>query len=324
MDAKLAQFEKAAEQREAGEEACPGLETPWPAVTELMAGLEVGLTILAGRPSQGKTTIEDQIVVGLAARGVPVGRITLDSTPEELMARAMCRMAGVSLPKLKFGWAGRSNLARVRQARDILAQYPMYITDQEREIRGICARARAWRIHHGIELLTVDFVQLVEAADMGRSQWDRVACVSYVSKTLKALAFQLKIPVLVLSQLSRAVEKDGREPVLSDLRDSGSLEQDAEKVAFVYKDRSKCRAMEAEAPGITKKIRATWLDVLKHKNGQTDRQALWMRPHYFRFDEDPSGDFSHIPGIDADHDDNDGDTAPVEEKTDELAFMDVS
>jgi len=280
----VAKFEAA----KTGEKKAIGLETPWPKVTELLCGLEPGVTILAGRPSEGKTTVEDQICCELASTGMAVGRMTLDSTREELLERAMCRKAGVSLPKLKFGFAGASQMEQIRDARDVLSGYPMFIEDQTRELRQICAKARMWKMKYDIGLLTLDFVQLVEASDMGRSQWDKNACVSYVSKTLKALSLELKIPLLLLSQLSRGMEKDGRPPELSDLRDSGSLEQDAHKVLFVYRDRKWCKAAEESEPGSTKKKRASYLDVQKHKNGETGRVAVWMRPHYFMFDEAPA------------------------------------
>jgi replicative DNA helicase len=276
------------EDAKAGKKKAIGLATPWEKVTEMLCGLEPGIIILAGRPSEGKTTVEDQICVELAAQGIAVGRMTLDSTREELLERALCRKAGVSLPKLKFGFAGESQMQQIREARDVLGRYPMYIEDQTRELRQICSKARAWKAKYDIGLLTLDFVQLVEAGDMGRSQWDKNACVSYVSKTLKALALELNIPLLLLSQLSRGMEKDGRPPELSDLRDSGSLEQDAHKVLFVYRDRKWCKKAEEEEPGATKKKRAAYLDVMKHKNGETGRIPMWMRPHYFLFEEAPA------------------------------------
>jgi replicative DNA helicase len=281
MDRSIAAWEAAA----AGDKKAIGLPYPYEQLTEMLCGLEVGITMLAARPSQGKTTIEDELCVSLAMQGVPVGRITLDSTADELLQRAMSRIAGVSLPKLKYGWVRQGQLDQVRDARDLLKTLPMHFCDNERELRRICAKARAWKLKHDIQILTVDFIQLVEASDMGRSQWDRNLCVGYVSKTLKALALQLRIPILVLSQLSRALEKDSREPQLSDLRDSGSLEQDAHKVFFVYKDAKVAAQMEMKKPGATKYRRPMWMKVDKHKDGEVGRVPFWMYPHYFRFEE---------------------------------------
>jgi len=274
-----------------GEKKGIGLETPWEQLTEMLCGLEPGITILAARPSQGKTTIEDQISDHVASQGFAVGRITLDSTADELLARMMCRKAGVSMPKLKFGFAGESQLEAIADARKTIAQMPIFINDQDRELRCICAQIRAWHQKRKLSLVTLDFIQLVEASDMGRSQWDANTRVSYVSKVLKGLSLELRLPFLVLSQLSRGVEKDGREPELSDLRDSGSLEQDAHKVMFVRRDAKRCLELDEARPGTTKHMRPAWIDVLKHKNGDTGSLPFWMYPPYFRFEYEGTGNF---------------------------------
>jgi replicative DNA helicase len=266
-----------------------GLETPWPTLTEMICGLETGITILAGRPSQGKTTIEDMMVCHCAATGTPVGRITLDSTRKSLLQRAVCREAGVSLPKLKYGFAGEANMAQVTEAAGRLAKYPMWINDWERDIAGICAWTRAMKIRYGIKLLTVDYIQIVQAAMMGRAQWDANSRMTYVSSQLKTLAFELDMPVLVLSQLSREADKEQRRPRLSDLRDSGSIEQDANKVLFVSKDVKEAKEKE------TKQRRPMWLDVAKNKDGEIGELPMWMRPNYFRFDE-ADENFTDNPG----------------------------
>jgi replicative DNA helicase len=268
-----------------GGEPAIGLDMPWPLLTQLLCGLEVGLTVLAGRPSMGKTTIEDMAACHLARQGTAVGRVTLDSTRKELLSRALARTAGVSLPKLKYGHAGESNFARIAAARETIARWPMFVNDELRDIRGIAAQIRAWKLKHDIGLATVDYVQLVEAADMGRSQWDTNARVGYVSGILKLLALELEIPILLLAQLNRLIEKEGREPRMSDLRDSGCLEQDAHKIMFVYRDEKWCRNAEENEPGSTKKERLAWVDVLKHKDGETGRVRMTHRCHYFRFDE---------------------------------------
>jgi replicative DNA helicase len=268
-----------------------GLTLPWTKLTELLCGLETGVTILAGRPSQGKTTIEDEVSVWNAADGIPVARVTLDSSRDELLGRTLCRKAGVSLPKLKFGFAGESQLAKIEEVKEVIADYPMWINDTDRDWRSICTWARLMKAKHDIQLLTVDYLQLISAPEMGRSEWDANARITYVSGQLKKLSFELGIPVLVLSQLNRAVEKDGREPKLSDLRDSGAIEQDASKVLFVYRDEDKVKEMEKNDPKATKHRRPMWVDVLKHKDGVTGKLPYWMYPPYFRFVEIGGVDF---------------------------------
>jgi len=272
-------------------ELSKGLTLPWEDLTELLCGLEVGVTILAGRPSAGKTMLEDCISTHIAAQGRPVARATLDSEREELLERAICRKAGVSLPKLKFGYAGQSQLAACREAKATLEKYPMYITSRHRDVRAICSWARAMKLKHGIELLTVDFVQLIWAPEMGRSQSDEVARLRYVSQTFKSLTFELGIPVLLLAQLNRESEKDERDPRMSDLKGCGGLEEDASKVLLLHRDNKKARAMEEAAPGATKHKRPICFSLVKHKNGETGKIPMWMRPAYFRFDR-AADDFS--------------------------------
>jgi replicative DNA helicase len=145
------------------------------------------------------------------------------------------------------------------------------------------ARTRAMKAKHGIVMLTIDYIQLIRAPDMGRSEWDTVTRVTHVSAMLKDLAFDLRIPVLVLCQLSRAVEKEGRDPQLSDLRDSGAIEQDASKVIFLYVDAEKKKQMDLNSPGATKHKRPVIANLMKHKNGETGVLPMWLYPPYFRF-----------------------------------------
>jgi replicative DNA helicase len=265
-----------------GKRMAIGLETPWYPLTSLLCGLELGVTIIAGRPSAGKTTLETQMCDHMAGLGHAGYRVTLDSTRAELLERSMCRMAGASLPKLKFGF-GHKHHSEIKNARDKLANLPMFIDDKARDINQIRARARAMKAKYGIEYFTVDYIQLIRAADMGRQEWDAVTRVTHVSSMLKDLSFELEIPVVVLCQLSRSVEKEGRDPQLSDLRDSGAIEQDASKVVFLYVDLAKKNAMEKANPGATKHKRPVICNVMKHKNGETGLLPMWLYPPYFRF-----------------------------------------
>ena len=271
------------EDASAGKKPAIGLETPWRAATFMTCGFEVGVTILAGRPSAGKTTFEAQLSDHIAGRGMPIYRVTLDSTREELLERSICRTAEVSLPKMKFGYGNRKQHTDAHTAAMELAGYPMFIDDRVRDINQIMARTRAMKAKHGIVMLTIDYIQLIRAPDMGRSEWDTVTRVTHVSAMLKDLAFDLRIPVLVLCQLSRAVEKEGRDPQLSDLRDSGAIEQDASKVIFLYVDAEKKKQMDLNSPGATKHKRPVIANLMKHKNGETGVLPMWLYPPYFRF-----------------------------------------
>jgi len=270
--------------RDAHEKKTPaiGIDTPWDVITSLMCGFEEGVTVLAGRPSAGKTTVEDMIAVHVAQKGIPVGRISLDQTRRALLQRAMCREAGVSLPKLKFGFAGESGLGKVADAKEHLNKLPLYIAENVTQIAQIATTARMWKAKYGIGMLTLDYLQQVQANELGREQHHDVTRVTYVSGALKRLSHELSIPLLLLCQLNREVEKENRAPKLSDLRDSGAIEQDAEKVVFVFRDMKKVKEMEERSPGATKHKRPIWISLMKHKDGETGDIPFWMYPAYFR------------------------------------------
>ena len=268
-----------------------GMATPWPDLTAILCGLEPGVTIVAGRPSTGKTSFEDSVAVHAAMHGIGVARVTLDSTRDELLQRACSRMSGVSLPKLKFGYGRESQIEAFENAAAVVSKLPIWITDRERDIRGITSWIREKALKHKIGLITLDYVQLVTANEMGRAGWDKVQRVSFISAALKALSIELGVPLLLLSQLSRDIEKDSsgkkgaaaRLPLMSDLRDSGSLEQDAHKIMFLYQDAEIHKQMEEMKPGITRKLRPVWFDLLKHKDGETARLPFWFFAPYFAF-----------------------------------------
>lgn len=259
------------------------LYMPWDHLTELMQGLEVGLTILAGRPSAGKTTLEGIIAGYQCERDIPVARATADSSFEQLAERQVCNVAGVSLAKLKFGFARDDQIDMLREARNEIVKYPQFINDTDTEIAAICAWARMMKAKHGIRLLTVDYMQQLRASHLGgRGATDPVIRVTAISSMLKALAFELKIPILALSQLSREVEKENREPRLSDLRDSGGIEQDASKVVFCYLDAKKKNLMDLADGDATKHKRPIWINVMKNKDGGLGALPFWMLPPYFK------------------------------------------
>lgn len=263
------------------------LHMPWPKLTEQMQGLEIGVTIVAGRPSAGKTTLEGLISTFqcMSAEPIPVARVTADSTRKQLLQRQLCNLSGVSMAKLKFGFARNDQLDKVREAREQIRGMPQWINDRDLEVLQICAWARFMKARHGIRLLTVDYIQQLRASHLGgRAAVDPVTKTTEISSRFKALSYELGIPVLVLSQLNRAVDKDGREPQLSDLRDSGAIEQDAQKVLILWVDGRKKSEMESSDPEATKHKRPVWLGILKNKDGGTGKLPFWLYPPYFKFD----------------------------------------
>jgi len=265
-----------------GGERKKGLTTPWPSLDQYIGPTEAGLIVLAGRPSQGKTTIEGCISIYAAEHGKIVGRIGLDMTDKMILARNVCYKAGVSLPKLYYGHAGESNLEQVREAIKEIELLPFYINTADRDLKAICSWARMMKARHGLDLLTIDYIQQIQVREANR-RWNENSEITFIMQVLKGLAFELQIPIIILSQLSREVEKNEREPRLSDLRGSGSLEQDATVVIFSYKDETEATTKE------TKQRRPMWVDVAKNQNGETGRIPMWFLPHYFRFEETEEG-----------------------------------
>jgi replicative DNA helicase len=267
-----------------GKKPAIGLNTPWGKLTTMICGWEPGLTVVGGRPSAGKTTFEDQVACDiLQTTGRMVARFTLDSSRDELLQRMLCRMAGVSLPKMKFGFSRESQLASVEQAIARAKDWPNTIDDHSRNLQEILTQARYLKARYDIAAVTVDYIQQIRTPELGREANDPVQRVAHVSGALKQLALDLNIPVVALAQLSRRVEAEGRDPQMSDLRDSGALEQDAHKIIMLVKDTAKAEAMDEARREATKHKRPVKCAVVKQKNGATGEIPMWLFPPYFRF-----------------------------------------
>jgi replicative DNA helicase len=287
LEQSVATWRELRARRDAGEfNVLRGLSTPFPCMDKWTSGWQPGLIMLAGRPSAGKTTMEDHIVIKLAKMGMPVARVALDMSPSIVLERTACRMAQVSFPKLNKGYATDRQLDDVEMAKDQLKTLPIYINHLDRDVRSVCTWARNMHRRHGIKMLTIDFVQLLNYESPGKFL-DRNSEVGKISGMLKNLALELNIPVILLSQMSRSSEKENRRPQLSDLRDSGTLEQDASVVLFVYKDPKNPETMISEYAS----RRNVWVDCLKNQNGETSRQTFYFYAHYFLFEEAGVKDF---------------------------------
>jgi replicative DNA helicase len=230
-----------------------GLSTGLIDVDAKLGGLHPSdLLIIAGRPSMGKTALATNIAFNVARayryeqqpdgtrRTVDGGQVlffSLEMSEEQLAARILADVSGVSGDKLRKGEIDRSEYARVRDAAVEIAESPLHI-DATGALRlsKLAARARRQKRRTGLDLIVVDYLQLV-TLDGGGSIAHRVQEVSAITQGLKALAKELNVPVIALSQLSRQVEqREDKRPQLSDLRESGSIEQDADVVAFVYRE----------------------------------------------------------------------------------------
>lgn len=270
VDAMMKDFEMAAK----GEKPMFGLPIPFDDLNENMCGIPNGFGVIAARPSQGKTSLEDQLTSYLAGIGIPVGRITMDMTKPRLLQRATCRGAGVSLPKIKKGnvkYGSRQWDAIAEQSR-LIKTWPMFINDYDRNLMKICTWIRMVVMKHGVRCVTIDYIQQIRTG--ARIDADENMRITEVSGTLKELANQLDISIIVLSQLNRGADKDKRIPTMADLRGSGSLEQDAQWIWLLYKDKD-----TEEAPT----LRPTWIEIAKTQDGETCGFPFWFYANYFKF-----------------------------------------
>ncbi len=233
------------------------------------------LIILAARPGTGKTAMVLNIAQHVGVREkAPVGIFSLEMSKEELVDRLLVSQADIDAWKLKTGKLSDDDFGKLSEAMGELAEAPIFIDDTPGlNILEMRTKARRLQVEHGVKLIIVDYLQL---ADSGRRFDNRVQEVSVISQSLKNLARELRVPVLACSQLSRAVESRGtRVPELSDLRESGSIEQDADVVMFIYREEADQMNWGEQIP--------TKLRIAKHRNGPLGEVDLIFRGDRIRF-----------------------------------------
>ncbi len=265
-----------------------GVETGFVDLDNMTSGLQPGeLVILAARPSLGKTALALNIATHAAIQGNPVGIFSLEMSKESLLIRLLCAEARIDSHKLRTGFSSRDDWSRMTQALGRLAEAPLYIDDAPAlSIMQIRARARRMKAEKGLSLLIVDYLQLI--AGQGRFE-NRTQEVSFITRSLKSIAKELHVPVLALSQLSRAPEeRPGHRPQLSDLRESGSIEQDADVVLFIFRQDVYKRAEEEEEGG--EPGGKTEIIIGKQRNGPTGNIRVVFIKRYARFENASSGE----------------------------------
>ena len=251
----------------------------------LTSGFQPGnLIIVAARPSMGKSALALCMAANMGVRhNIPVGLFTLEMSKAEVTQRLMCSEAKVESQRLRNGKLAPDDWPRLTAACDKLAKAPIYVDDtgllNMMEIRSKARRLKAR--HPNLGLIIVDYLQLLTPSQR-RDSDGRVQEVSEMSRSLKILARDLDVPIVALSQLSRAVEqRTDKRPILSDLRESGSIEQDADLVAFVYRD--EYYNEESDQQGLAEVILA------KHRNGPTDSIKLSFLKRYAKFSDLAAG-----------------------------------
>ena len=253
-----------------------GVPTGFKDLDDLTSGLQPSdLFILAARPSMGKTQLGLNLVRYAAVeKGIPSAIFSLEMSKEQLATRLLATEGTIDSQRLRTGHLTEEHWQRLTNALGRLSEAPILIDDTPAiSIMEMRARARRMKSEHGLGMIMVDYLQLMSAPG---NKENRQQEISEISRSLKALARELHVPVLALSQLSRSVEsRNDKRPLLSDLRESGSIEQDADVVAFIYRDDYYNR--ESEKPNITEVILA------KQRNGPVGMVELVFLKEFGKF-----------------------------------------
>ncbi|WP_088308095.1 replicative DNA helicase [Novosphingobium sp. B 225] len=295
-----------------------GTTTGLTSVNEKVGGLhDSDLIILAGRPGMGKTSLATNIAFNAADRlrrdladgiepaksvGAATAFFSLEMSADQLATRILAEQSGISSEALRMGKISREDFQQLSYASQRLAELPLYIDDTPGlSIAALRTRARRLKRRHDIGLVVVDYLQLLQGS--GRATDNRVNEISEISRGLKTLAKELGVPVIALSQLSRAVEqREDKRPMLSDLRESGSIEQDADMVWFVFREDYYVAAREPKVPegsddAKTHEAHAAWqaemervygtaeLIVAKQRHGSTGKVRMRFESRITRFSD---------------------------------------
>ena len=252
-----------------------GLATGFRDLDKKLAGLQpANLVVIAARPSMGKSALTLNIATNAASLGKVVALFSLEMAKEEVVQRILCSVGRVDSAKLRSGQLGAQNWDRVVAAAGKMYKAPIYIDDSSvvtvTDIRAKCRRLQRAR---GLDLVVVDYLQLMQ----GSTKENRQQEIAEISRGLKNLASELRVPIIAVSQLNRSVEqREDRRPRLSDLRESGALEQDSDVVMFIYRH-------EYYHPDDVEKKGMAEVIVAKHRAGATGTVEMTFLPDFTRF-----------------------------------------
>ena len=255
-----------------------GIATGFRDLDNILSGFQpADLVILAARPSMGKTAFALNIAQNVAKNGHSVGIISLEMSKEQLVERMFCSLLAVDSWKLRTGKLDEQDFMRIGAVMDDLYAMKIFIDDSVgNSINELKSKARRLQMENGLDFLIIDYLQLMTAGSSTGSFNNRVNEISEISRSLKALARELRIPIIALSQLSRAVEsRPSKVPQLSDLRESGAIEQDADVVMMLY--REDYYEEDTERAGITD------IFIRKHRNGPIGRVEMMFKKEQMKF-----------------------------------------
>lgn len=260
-----------------------GAETGFYELDERTSGLQAGdLVIIAGRPSMGKTALALNIGLNAALRtGMAVGMFSLEMSREVLVQRMICTEARIRLHDLRRGRINRQDWTKLTTALGPLSQAPFYVDDSPGlQVLEIRAKGRRLKAETNLGMILIDYLQLIEGSRESKAMASRQQEITEISRALKAMAKELNVPVVALSQLSRAPEKRDPKhprPQLADLRESGAIEQDADLVLMLYRD-------EFYNPETTEEKGQAEINIAKQRNGPIGRFHVSFQPDFMRFD----------------------------------------
>ena len=263
------------------DESAIGIQTGYADLDECITGLRPGeMFVLAARPSIGKTALALNMAANMALRETPVsvGVFSLEMSRELLTLRFLCSEARVNLRDIREGAVSRARWNEIIEAAGRLREAPICIDDTG-NIDIVEMRAKARRMHrkYGVQVLVVDYLQLMKSSSGPNATRENE--VARNSAGIKTLAKELNVPIIVLAQLNRQAEQTGQRPKLSHLRESGAIEQDADVVALLHRDRE----ADAGAEGNVNEMEAE-LIIAKHRNGPTGIIPLTFLKQYTRFE----------------------------------------
>ena len=253
---------------------------------ELLGGMQRSdLIILGARPSLGKSTLAMNVSLNAAVAGATVGVFSLEMSREQLGLRLLAADAEIDAHRLRLGLYTQAEEQRISDSIGRLSDLPVYIDDTPfQSLVEMRSKSRRLSLEHGLDLLIVDYLQLIQGSSHGGN---RVQEISELSRSLKGMARDLGVAVFTCSQLSRVVEnRPGHRPQLSDLRDSGSIEQDADVVMFIHREDAYITEEEwdQQFPGRQYPKDIAEIIVAKHRNGPTGALKLFFRDTIVRFD----------------------------------------
>lgn len=254
-----------------------GISSGFKDLDKLTSGLQKSdLILVAARPSMGKTAFTLNIAAYCGLHDCKVAFFSLEMSKEQLMQRMLCSEGGIDATRLRTGQLDEGEWNRLVETADRLSRAPIFIDDTAGiTVMELRSKARRLKAEHGLDLIIIDYLQLMQGRASKNSD-NRQQEISEISRSLKALARELDVPVIALSQLSRSVEsRQVKKPMLSDLRESGSLEQDADIVMFLY--REDYYDKDTENKNITEII------IAKHRNGPVDSIQLFFQKEYTKF-----------------------------------------